>query len=97
MQSAFIFRHQHGGFDTNFVFSKQPTDEQMSILSARADAIYGPGWSLASEVNVIDDDTVPDVDVPEPGIPGAVSGLANLDFVCSGVGSVLDPELKEIQ
>lgn len=93
MPVAFIFRHQHGGFDTSHVFLSRPTDEQMAALSARADSIHGVGWAIASEVTLIDDDTVPDVAVANTYTGDAGnSGKASVEYVCSGSGSVVNPE-----
>lgn len=60
----------------------------MAALSARADACHGVGWAIAADVTLIDDDSVPLVDVPDSGATGSNSGGASVDIVCSGVGTV---------
>lgn len=87
---AFLFRHQHGGFDATRVFLREPTDDQMAAMNARADELYGSGWAIASPIEVIEDDAVPTFDTGEPGAasePGSASIGAPL-YSMGAVGHV---------
>lgn len=86
---AYLFRHQHGGFDCSRVFLSAPTDEQMAAVNAHFDAKHGPGWALAVSVEVIDGSDVPELDPVEERVVGQDGyGRAAVEFVTSGVGHV---------
>jgi hypothetical protein len=81
MSKAYLFRHQHGGVDTTIAFASTPTVEQMQALNDKADAIYGVGWAMPVEINIIDDATVPVFDQPgaaQGDNPGAASTQIDL-------------------
>lgn len=90
MEKVFIFRHQHGGFVTSPVFKFKPTDDQLEALAAIADAQHGPGWAMACEVDLIVDNTVPEVGTTGSGAgSGDEGGQVSLSvFICDGVGHV---------
>ena len=89
MAKAYIFRHQHGGADPSRVFLSKPTDAQMKALNDHADQVFGAGWSMAVETEIVEGDAVPEFDAPT--VDGGKENVATIgQIVCSGVGSVTE-------
>ena len=85
---AFLFRHQHGGVDASRVFLKPPTDEQMSAMNTCADAVYGDGWGMVVETELVEGDAVPEFNTSDSegsGEPGeAATRLELMTFGAIG-------------
>jgi hypothetical protein len=87
---AYIFRHQRGGFDTSRAFLNPITDAQLEALGKHADSIHGEGWSMSCEIEVIEDDTVPEFEATtedHSGVPGDGASHSR-EITGAGFGSV---------
>jgi hypothetical protein len=90
MDSVYLFRHQHGGFDSSMVFATKPTDEQMAALNARADATFGPGWSLAVEVPLLTDATVLNFETSNADSEDPGTANLGIEYSLSATGTVTE-------
>lgn len=94
MSVAYLLRHQAGGMLATRVFLQPPTDAQMEAVGEEADSVFGPGWLKVCEVLLIEDGTVPAVNIRdnsgesyEPGVGGGGVPL----MIGAGVGGVVNP------
>lgn len=86
-----MFKHQHGGVVASRVFANPLTDAQMQAMNDYADGIWGRGYGSQIEVEMVDDDAVPEFETAQ--LAGSANHAEVPQYIISGTGHVEEAPL----